>query len=116
MILIKVPYQYYDSYSRVVLERKEYLLRFTYNTVFDYWTMGIYDTDRNPLTSGMKLVPNFPLNHYLKKDNTPKGVFTVVCIANKDNIGKNDFENGNAGLVYVPLEELGEDVKIYEEY
>ena len=45
--VIKVP-DFNDSFSRVVLSGKEYLIRFSYNFEGDYWTFGIYDHNRSP--------------------------------------------------------------------
>ena len=53
-IVIQVP-EYNDSFSRVVLGRKEYLIRFSYNDSGNYWTFGIYDGNRNPYVTGIPL-------------------------------------------------------------
>jgi hypothetical protein len=115
MVLMQIPYQYNDSFSRVVLDRREYLLRFTYNNLFDYWTVGIYDINRNPIVAGMKVVPNYPLNHYNKIDNVPDGVLSAVSVVGGETIGMVDLENGRVGFVYIPFDELSEEVKEYEE-
>ena len=50
--VITVP-DYNDSFSRVVLAGKEYLIRFSYNFSGDYWTFGIFDHNRNPYVQGI---------------------------------------------------------------
>ena len=46
--VIQVP-EYNDSFSRVVFSGKEYLIRFSYNYVGNYWTFGIYDGNRSQI-------------------------------------------------------------------
>ena len=58
--VIQVP-EYNDSFSRVVLSGKEYLIRFSYNYAGNYWTFGIYDGNRSPYVAGIKIVPKYSL-------------------------------------------------------
>lgn len=115
MTEIKIPYQYPDSFTSITIDRKEYFLRFTYNHKFDYWVMGIYDVGKNPISVGMKLVPNYPINHYCKKDDSPTGIFSLISYVEKDAIGMEDVRNGRAELVYIAYNELPPGVRIYEE-
>ena len=39
MLVISMP-DMNDSFSRVVIKGREYLLRLTYNSTGDYWTFG----------------------------------------------------------------------------
>ena len=41
MTTIIMPPDLHDSFSRVVLNNTEYLIRFTYNDAGDYWTFGL---------------------------------------------------------------------------
>ena len=43
MTVVITPPDMHDSFSRVVLNNTEYLIRFTYNDTGDYWTFGLYD-------------------------------------------------------------------------
>ena len=45
--VIQVP-EYNDSFSRVVLNGKEYLIRFSYNYEGNYWTFGSYYGNGSP--------------------------------------------------------------------
>ena len=114
MTIIQIPKQYKDSFSRVVLDRKEYLIRFTYNETFDYWVFGIYDLDRNPIASDMRIVPNYPLNHYNRSDDAPSGVFSAVSLSESDVIGSEELNSGDVGFVYIPYDELSKEVQEYE--
>lgn len=103
---IKAP-DHNDSLSRVVLDGKEYLIRFTYNARSDYWTFGLYELDETPLIACVKIVPNFPLTYFCSKTNLPNGVFG--CLTNKSHIGRNSFVNDEAVFVFVPMEDLEEE-------
>ena len=93
--VIQVP-EYNDSFSRVVLSGKEYLIRFSYNYAGNYWTFGIYDGNRSPYVAGIKIVPNSPLNFFYLCHDLPEGLFSAVTV--QDRIGREDFQNGNAQL------------------
>ncbi len=102
-IVIRVP-EYNDSFSRIVLQRKEYLIRFSYNYAGDYWTFGIYDVNRNPYVAGIKIVPNAPLNFFYLCHGLPEGIF--VAVSSKDRIERYDFRDKKAEFVFMPLEDL----------
>ena len=46
--VIQVP-EYNDSFSRVVLNGKEYLIRFSYNYEGNYWTLGFTTATAAPM-------------------------------------------------------------------
>lgn len=100
-IEIAVP-DYNDSFSRVVLSGKQYLIRFSYNDTCDYWTFGLYTMQKEPIVQGIKIVPNFPLNLYCGSDDMPVGVFGVFT--ELDRVGRNDFLSGQAVFAYIPAE------------
>lgn len=95
-----------DSFSRVILCQQEYLLRFLYNSVYDYWTFGVYDLDRNTLLQQRRIVPLAPLTHFDLSVRIPQGIFG--CLTNLKHVGRNDFQNGNAEFVFIPWEDLEE--------
>lgn len=97
-LIISVP-DLNDSFSRVVLSGSAYFIRFTYNDTFDYWTFGVYDTQKNPIVTGIKIVPRFPLNLFQLNDNIPLGVFNVS--SELDRIGRDDFLKANAEFCFI---------------
>lgn len=115
VVEIKIPIQYNDSFSNITIDREEYILRFTYNVMFDYYVMGIYDKDERPISTGMKLVPNYPINHYTNKSNTPTGIFSLITFVDKEAVSTKEIKDKSAILVYIPYDELPEGVRIYEE-
>lgn len=108
MLYIKPP-EMNDSFSRIVLDEKEYLIRFTYNNTGDFWTFGIYKTEEDPIFTAMKIVPRFPINHYFSRSDAPNGIFGVITKLNR--VGHDAFSSGDAQLVYIPNSELPGEVK-----
>jgi hypothetical protein len=105
MEYIQVP-DMNDSFSRVVLCRREYLIRFLYNGEYDYWSFGVYDTDRNILLQQRKIVPLSPLTHFDTSVHIPQGIFG--CFTNLKRVGRKDFASGNAEFAFIPWEDLKE--------
>ena len=100
-----------DSFSRLVLNGKEYLARFTYSNFDDSWTFGLYKSTREPIISAMKLVPCFPINRYFRTSDMPDGVFGVLT--KLERVGRNAFTSGDAKFVFIPTDELTEEVVAY---
>ena len=67
--IIEVP-DLNDSMSRVVLNGKAYLIRFTWNDHGGFWKFGLYDTQSQPIVIGIKIVPRF-----LRRDRVAKRCF-----------------------------------------
>lgn len=99
--IIEIP-DMNDSISRIVLSGKVYNIRFTYNDTADYWKFGLYDSLNCPIVLGIKIVPRFPLNAFYGITEIPEGIFGVI--SNLDRIGRNDFKNGKAQFVFMPVE------------
>ena len=91
-----------DSFSRIVLDNVQYLLRFTWNEAAKRWSFGLYTLQREPIVVGIRLVPNFPLNLQVVDDGFPPGVFGVFC--NFESIGRNCFAEDRATFAYIPKE------------
>ena len=112
MTIISLP-DMNDSFFRVVLQEKDYLLRLTYNASGDYWTFGIYLSEDTPIITAIKIVPSFPLNRYFHTSEMPDGVFGVLT--QLERVGRDAFRNGEAQFVFIPSEELTEEAKKYVE-
>lgn len=100
-IIIAVP-DANDSFSRVVLSGTAYLIRFTYNDTFGYWSFGLYDTQKNPMITGVKMVPSYPLNLFCDNVAMPVGIFGIYT--NLEKVGRSDFLEGRAEFCYIPGE------------
>jgi hypothetical protein len=105
MIYITVP-DMNDSVSSITIDEKQYLIRFTYNGTGDYWSFGISDNDDNPIVTATKIVPNFPLTHFLNFTDLPDGIFGAL--SDKERITRESFNDGTAEFVYIPWSEVEE--------
>ncbi len=108
MLYIKVP-DMNDSMSSVSIDGREYVLRFTYNETYDYWSFGLYDTNREPILAMTRIVPNFPLYHFYSGSDLPDGIFG--CLSDNLKVGRNAFRDKTAEFVYIPNSELKEQVE-----
>lgn len=106
MIYIKVP-DMNDSLSQIDIDRKKYFIRFTYNERYDYWSFGVYNSDKKPIIAMTKIVPNFPLRHFYTDVELPDGVFG--CLSHKDKVTRKSFINKEADFVYIPNVEIKDD-------
>lgn len=97
--IIEVP-DMNDSVSRIVLNGKQYELRFTWNEAGGFWTFGLSDSLGNPIRVGTRIVPQFPLNLFWGSNDMPSGVFGVLT--KLDKIGRQDFVNKKAEFVFAP--------------
>lgn len=104
MTVVIIPPDMHDSFSRVVLNNTEYLIRFTYNDTGDYWTFGLYDGEQRPLAAGIKIVPNSPLNFFYPCNGLPDGTFGVI--SDLDRIGRRAFQDGRTKFIFIPNQDL----------
>jgi len=88
-----------DSFSRVVLDGVQYLIKFTWNEAAQRWSFGLYTMQREPLVQGVRIVPRFPLNLQIVNDDFPFGVFGAYT--DLEHIGRDDFKNGRATFAYI---------------
>ena len=103
MIKIEVP-ALNDSISRITLEGREFYIRLTYNPSYDFWSIGLYTPTLEPIIGMVKIVPNVPLFHYYKNTDLPEGI--MICISNKERVGKDGFDGKSTFLAYVRSDEL----------
>jgi len=96
--IILVPREH-DSFSDITINGERMLIRFTYNDTFDYWTFGIYETNRTPILSGVKIVPNFPLTIFTPMRRL-EGV-SFIASTRQERIGYSDFWEELASFVMV---------------
>lgn len=104
MTIIITPPDLNDSFSRVVLDGSEYLIRFTYNSTGDDWTFGLYDMERRSRVTGIKLVPRSPLNFFYQSHGLPNGTFAVLT--ELDRVGRRAFTDEKAQFIFIPTADL----------
>ena len=103
MLFIKVPDQN-DSVSALSIDGKEYLIRFTYNETYDYWSFGLYKGNHDPVIAMTRVVPNFPIFHSYTDVDLPDGIFG--CLSDQESVGREAFNQRTAEFVYIPNKEL----------
>lgn len=111
MLYIKVP-DMNDSMSSISIDGVLYYLRFTYNETADLWSVGIYNKNRSPVVAMTRIVPNFPLFFYYRGEELPDGIW--ACLSNKEHIGRQTFNDGDAEFCYVPNVEVAGVLAEYE--
>lgn len=103
MFEIFVPDEH-DSMSSITLGETEFYLRFTYNSRFDLWSIGIYDSMKEPIIPMTKIVPYFDLFSVYSGTDLPSG--SLFCDCKKDTVGESDFRDKTAHMVYAEAGEL----------
>jgi len=94
-----------DFVQSVLLDDEPYKLHFAWNDTSKAWTLDLRDSHGKDIVRGIRIVPNFPLLHQMKRNGLPKGEFMAVIVNFTWNdcqtIGRRDFLNGRASLVYI---------------
>ena len=103
MLYIKVP-DMNDSMSALSIDGTEYLIRFTYNEKYDYWSFGLHTAKDVPVIAMTRIVPNFPIMHYYTYAGIPDGIFG--CLSASGKVGRQAFNDKTAEFVYIPNSEL----------
>lgn len=109
MLYIKVP-DMNDSMSALSIDGVLYYLRFTYNSEFDYWSFGLYDSNKSPIIAMTRIVPNFPIFVYYTAEDVPDGTFGCLYYGDEEDaaIGRETFNDLMAEFVYIPNSEVEE--------
>lgn len=94
---IGIP-DYDDSISLATIGNNLCRLRFRWDEVGEFWELGVYDTEFNPIFLGVKMVPNFPLNLFSGHKEFSEGYFLVDT--NEKRLTRESFNNGNATFVF----------------
>lgn len=95
-----------DFVQSVTFDNIVYKLHFAYNDVLKGWSMDIRDSQNIDIVRSIRIVPNFPLLSQYKRHLDIKGEMVPTVTTDIQNIGRDDFINGKASLVYVSESEL----------
>ncbi len=88
----------------VILDGRNYILRISWNTRGEFWSMSIYDGNETLLRAGIKLVQWYPLRAQYNDPALPPGEFLLIDTSKEANqeIGRHDFGTGrNVELWYI---------------
>lgn len=99
-----------DFITTVLLDDEPYKLHFAWNDNAAQWYADILTNDNVEIARGLSIVPNLPLFSFYRRENLPLGELMAVIVnqdeSDNQSIGRNDFLNGKATLVYIPAGEL----------
>lgn len=87
-----------DSISLASIGKNLCRLRFRWDAVGEYWELGVYDQDFNPVFLGVKMVPNFPLNLFSGHEEFSEGYFYVET--NENRLNRDSFKSGLASFYF----------------
>jgi hypothetical protein len=93
-----------DFYESVTLDSTSYKLHFSWNG--KNWCMDLRDQKNVDIIRNIAVVPNFPLLLQHTRHTKIKGQLLAIVNDNSTTIGRKDFINGRAKLVYMTLEDL----------
>lgn len=105
MIEINVP-NHNDSLLEVTLDDEVFFLHFSWNSTGEYWTLAIENAYNDELVSSLKLLPNRSILPFVRNADLPLGELVVVREDSLESVGRDDFKNGLASLVYVGIDEM----------
>ena len=100
---ISVP-DHNDSTMRVSLDGEYYYFRTTWNERGGFWLLSIYGAENQILVGMAKLVPGAIWNFFYQSSVGPPGIIGVQ--SDNETIGRDDFTNRTAHLIYVPKAQL----------
>lgn len=104
MIEINVP-NHNDSLLEVELDDEVFFLHFSWNSTGEFWTLSIENAYNDELVSCLRMLPNRSLLSFVRTADLPLGELVVVREDNLQAIGRDDFKNGLAALIYVSIDE-----------
>ncbi len=93
-----------DAIMRVNFDGAYYYLRTTWNEYGGFWMLSVYSAELELLIGMAKLVPGAIWNFYEIGSVGPPGIIGVIT--DNEKIGRQDFVNATAKLVYLPADQL----------
>lgn len=101
--MIVIPFMNHPYFSEnVIIDDVPYTLEFAWNHRGKYWTLNVYNNDKELLIAGVKIVLDFDVLKRYAKVDLPRGVMLAI---RNDSQNKGKIEDGEMGssvdLVYV---------------
>ena len=93
--------------EQVTLDNVPYILNFKWVARGPFWIMDFSDREQNPLLTGIKISLFYELiTRYPDRGLPPGQLYAGDDSEDKSNLGREDFVNGRASLIYVPEAEV----------
>ncbi|HHE9979231.1 TPA: phage baseplate plug family protein [Haemophilus influenzae] len=94
-----------DFITEVNLDDEVFFLHFSWNDTIGFWSFAIENAYNDELVSSIVILPNRPLIAPVRRDELPLGELIAVRDDNLQTIGRDDFINGKAVLIYIGVDE-----------
>lgn len=94
-----------DFITEVNLDDEVFFLHFSWNDTIGFWSLTIENAYNDELVSSIVILPNRPLIVPVRRDELPLGELIAVRDDNLQTIGRDDFINGKAVLIYIGVDE-----------
>lgn len=92
--------------QEVLLDNVNYQIRAIWNDLYEYWTLDFLTESGALIMAGLKLMPNWELIRRYGNEDLPPGALTCFTITGRNTrIDYDDLMDGNAMLIYEPVEE-----------
>lgn len=104
MFLIDVPDKN-DSLVEAELDDEVFILHFSWNDTAGYWSLSIENVYNDELISCLPIYPNRRLLESVKNSQLPLGDLIVVRNDDVGSVGRSDFVNGTAALMYIEVDD-----------
>lgn len=91
MIYLPIQKEYLPEEFEIQLAEEQFIMTVNYNELFDFFTIDLYDPDRNPIFLGEKMVIDQPLWFEISDSRLP-----APTLIPRDPSGKSDritFQN-----------------------
>ena len=94
-----------DMLIEAELDGTLYYIGLSWNQEGQLWTFSIRDLNREVLTSGISVVPRWPLLMQVRRPELPPGEIAVEIMTGKK-LGRKSFVDGSAYMYYFSPEDL----------
>lgn len=94
-----------DFITEVNFDDEVFFLRFSWNDTLSCWTLAIENAYNDELVSNIVLLPNRPLIEPVRREDLPLGELIIVREDDTSTIGREDFINGKATLIYIEVDD-----------
>lgn len=103
-----IPFKDFPSFTEeVTLEGIPYTFRFDWNSRGEFWSMDIYDREKNPLILGRRIMLDYEiLRQFPDRELPPGELYVIDPSLNFDPIQQNDFIDNRVSLVYLEEDEI----------
>ncbi len=103
-----IPFKNFASFDmELTLDSVPYIIKFNWNSRYEFWTISFYDREENVLVTGIKIVINYELISQLVDKGLPPGqLYAVRENGSHDRLTQDEFFNSDAFLIYVTEAEI----------